>query len=82
MSKTADRLVLYQSPLSPPSMFCGMVCDSVNLNYKSHEIDIINGGNRKPWYLKINPNGAVPSIKDVDGFTTNEGVAIARYVSK
>ena len=82
MSKVTDKLVLYQSPLSPPSMFCLMVCDYVKLNYKSQEVDIINGGNRKPSYLQINPNGAVPCIKDVDGFITNEGATIAKYVSK
>eukprot|EP00345_Euplotes_harpa_P010342 CAMPEP_0168346330 /NCGR_PEP_ID=MMETSP0213-20121227/18186_1 /TAXON_ID=151035 /ORGANISM="Euplotes harpa, Strain FSP1.4" /LENGTH=179 /DNA_ID=CAMNT_0008354919 /DNA_START=55 /DNA_END=591 /DNA_ORIENTATION=- len=56
-----------------------MVFDFIQINYKNREINVAFGEQKKPWYLKINPNGAIPAIKEVDGFTTNEGIAIARY---
>ena len=35
---------------------------------------------KRPWYRKINRNGAVPAIRDEDGFCQNEGVVIVKYL--
>ena len=68
--------------LSPPSMFCVMTFDYLGLDYKNYEVDGFRNEHKKEWYLKVNPNGAVPALKDVNGFTTNEGIAIVRYAGK
>ena len=82
MSGEYNKLVVYQNPLSPPSMYVVMVCNYIGLDYKNYEMNAFTNEHKKPWYLKINPNGAIPACKDVNGFKTNEGVAVTRYVSK
>ena len=37
------------------------------------------GKNREPWYLKMNPNGLVPTVED-EGFVLWESHAIVRYL--
>ncbi|KAF3801475.1 Glutathione S-transferase-like protein tpcF [Colletotrichum gloeosporioides] len=40
----------------------------LDLEYKLVTIDIVAQANKKPWFLKINPNGRIPAMSDVDGF--------------
>ena len=80
MSGEYNKLVVYQNPMSPPSMYVVMVCNYLKIDYKNYEINAMRNEHKKPWYLNINPNGAVPALKDVNGFTTNEGVAMTRYI--
>ena len=81
MSGEYDKIVLYQHPISPPSMYCVMVFNYLGIDYINYEINVFKGEVKQPWYLKVNPNGAIPSIRDVNGFCTNEGIAITRYIS-
>ncbi|EQB45224.1 hypothetical protein CGLO_15924 [Colletotrichum gloeosporioides Cg-14] len=39
----------------------------LDLEYKLVTIDIVTQANKKPWFLKINPNGRIPAMSDVDG---------------
>lgn len=52
------------------------------LDIPFHRIDVGGpfGGNREPEYLRLNPNGLVPTIAD-DGFVLWEANAIVRYLA-
>jgi glutathione S-transferase len=55
-------------------------CGELSVPY--HRIDVGGpfGGNREPEYLRLNPNGLVPTISD-DGFVPWESNAIVRYLA-
>ena len=51
-----------------------------DINWKSHHIDIVNKlENLEPEYLKINPNGVVPTLKH-DGKVIIESNIIIEYI--
>ena len=51
-----------------------------DINWKSHHIDIVNKlENLEPEYLKINPNGVVPTLKH-DGNVILESNIIIEYI--
>ncbi len=52
------------------------------LDIPFHRVDVGGGfgGNRDPEYLRLNPNGLVPTIAD-DGFVLWEANAIVRYLA-
>ena len=37
-----------------------------SLPYRTVKIDITTNAQKEPWYLKINPNGRIPALKDGD----------------
>jgi glutathione S-transferase len=55
-------------------------CEELNVPY--HRVDVGGrfGGNREPEYLRLNPNGLVPTISD-GGFVLWESNAIVRYLA-
>ena len=53
----------------------------LGLDYENITIDFANEGTRAPEYLKVNPNGHVPTIDD-DGFILWESMAINLYLAK
>ena len=57
------------------------LCDELNVPYERTDIGGPFGGNDKPEYLSLNPNGRVPTIDD-DGFILWESNAIVRYLAE
>jgi glutathione S-transferase len=55
-------------------------CGEVGLRYERVDLGGPFGGNREPEYLRLNPNGLVPTISD-DGFVLWESNAIVRYLA-
>jgi glutathione S-transferase len=55
-------------------------CEELNVPY--HRVDVGGrfGGNMEPEYLRLNPNGLVPTISD-GGFVLWESNAIVRYLA-
>src|SRR5438067_11092241 len=53
----------------------------LGLEYENIPIDFANDGTRTPEYLRINPNGHVPTIDD-DGVILWESMAINLYLAK
>jgi glutathione S-transferase len=55
-------------------------CEELDVLY--HRVDVGGpfGGNREPEYLRLNPNGLVPTISD-GGFVLWESNAIVRYLA-
>lgn len=37
------------------------------LPYKAHKVDLAKGDQKKPEFLKVNPQGAIPALVDSDG---------------
>lgn len=56
------------------------LCSEIGLAYEREDIGGPFGRNREPAYLKLNPNGLVPTIDD-DGFVLWESNAILRYLA-
>lgn len=54
--------------------------DELGLDFKRHTVGGGFGGVREPSYLKMNPNGLVPVVKDGD-ITMFESNAIVRYLA-
>jgi glutathione S-transferase len=54
--------------------------DELGLEYQRIDIGGAFGGNDQPAYLRLNPNGRVPTIED-DGFVLWESNSIVRYLA-
>ena len=55
-------------------------CGELDLRYQRVDIGGPFGGNREPEYLRLNPNGLVPTISD-GGFVLWESNVIVRYLA-
>ncbi|MFO1108065.1 MAG: glutathione S-transferase family protein [Bradyrhizobium sp.] len=55
-------------------------CSELGLGYERYDIGREFGGNNTPEYLKMNPNGLVPTIRD-DGLIVWESNTIQRYLA-
>lgn len=70
-------LELYHSPISTCSQKVRLVLAEKNLPWTSRMITFADGDHLKPDYLKINPNGVVPTLVDggdpiIDSSVINE----------
>jgi hypothetical protein len=45
-----------------------------------HLSSVVQGENRAPAFLAINPLGKVPALQDMDGFCLQESAAMLRYL--
>lgn len=54
--------------------------DEIGLEFNRHTVGGSFGGNREPAYLKMNPNGLVPVLRDGD-VTMFESNAIVRFLA-
>ena len=55
-------------------------CEELDVPYNRVDVGGPFGGNREPEYLRLNPNGLVPTISDGD-FVLWESNAIVRYLA-
>src|SRR5688500_19834296 len=55
-------------------------CGELGVPYERIDVGGLFGGNREPGYLRLNPNGLVPTISD-GGFVLWESNAIVRYLA-
>ena len=61
-----DRIQLYSMP-TPNGQKLGIALEEMELPYEPHRVDIVAGDQHHPEYLRINPNGKIPSILDPHG---------------
>jgi glutathione S-transferase len=71
---------LYSSPGSPNALRTRAVIAELGLPVEIVNVDIAKGENRAPDYLKLNPNGKVPTFVDGD-FAIWESRAINAYLA-
>jgi len=74
-------LTLYYEPLSSPSRAVIAFLELNNIPHEKKHISVLKGETKSPEFLKINPNGLVPTIDD-DGFIVWEHEAILRYLAE
>jgi glutathione S-transferase len=72
-------LVLHHNAASTCSQKVRLVLAEKGLEYQSHDVDLINGGQHDPDYVKLNPNHVVPTIVD-DGGVFIESTVINEYL--
>lgn len=55
--------------------------EELGLSCTRHDVGLMHGGNDKPEYLAMNPNGTVPTVRDDGGEPLFESAAIIRYLA-
>lgn len=58
--------------------------EEMSLEYTTHRIDLGAREQKEDWYLKLNPNGRIPTIidRDYDNYVVFESGAILVYLSE
>ncbi len=72
---------LYTYPMSGNGRKVHMCLEEVGAQYEISRIDLLKGEQKNPDYLKVNPNGKVPTLKD-DDFILWESNAILLYLAE
>ena len=74
---------LYTAP-TPNGWKASIMLEEVGLPYEVRPINLLSGEQREPWYLRLNPNGRIPTIVDRDegDFAVFESGAILVYLAE
>jgi GST-like protein len=74
---------LYTAP-TPNGWKASVTLEELGLPYETHVIDLSAGQQREEGYLRLNPNGRIPTIVDRDdgGFAVFESGAIMIYLAE
>jgi len=69
---------------TPNGWKASITLEELGLPYKVRRIDFNKKEQKEPWYLKINPNGRIPTIVDHDngGFAVFESGALMIYLAE
>ncbi|XP_054711352.1 uncharacterized protein LOC129220942 [Uloborus diversus] len=70
---------VYQIPPSPPCRTVLMTANHLGIKVNQISVDLFNGDQMKPEFLRMNPLHTVPTIDD-DGFYLSESRAIQAYL--
>ncbi|KAJ0180754.1 hypothetical protein K1T71_004158 [Dendrolimus kikuchii] len=73
------KIVLYNLEASPPSNAVRTLCDMLAIDLEIKDLDFINLEHKSEEFMKINPMGTVPAIRDED-FDLSESNAIMIYL--
>lgn len=74
-------MVLYNAPQSTCSQRVRFVLNAKGLPFEERKLDLLAGDQLKPDYLKLNPNGVVPTL-DHDGAVVIDSSVIMEYLDE
>jgi glutathione S-transferase len=74
-------MILYNAPQSTCSQRVRFVLNAKQLPFEEHKLDLLAGDQLKPEYLKLNPNGVVPTL-DHDGAVVIDSSVIMEYLDE
>ena len=74
---------LYTAP-TPNGWKASIVLEELELPYEVHIVNLLGGDQKQPDYVKLNPNGRIPTIVDRDAgnFAVFESGAIMQYLAE
>lgn len=74
---------LYTAP-TPNGWKVSIALEELEMPYEVHAINLLAGEQKSPEYLKLNPNGRIPTIvdRDAEGFVVFESGAILMYLAE
>lgn len=72
---------LYNAPQSTCSQRVRFVLNAKNLPFDEVKLNLLDGDQLKPDYLKLNPNGVVPTL-DHDGAIVTDSTVITEYLDE
>jgi glutathione S-transferase len=69
---------------TPNGLKASITLEELGLEYSVHHIQMDKKEQKEPWYLKLNPNGRIPTIvdHDSDDFAVFESGAIMIYLAE
>nr|CAI5836168.1 unnamed protein product [Callosobruchus analis] len=74
-----NTIDIYYFPMSPPARAALMTMKVLRLNHNIKMVNIPEGEQMKPEFLKINPLHQIPVIND-GGFILSDSIAIMKYL--
>jgi glutathione S-transferase len=75
------EFILYNAPQSTCSQRVRFVLAAKGLPFEEHRLDLFAGDQLKPDYMKLNPNGVVPTLVH-DGAAIVDSSVIAEYLDE
>ncbi|MDN5939697.1 MAG: glutathione S-transferase N-terminal domain-containing protein [Salinisphaera sp.] len=74
---------LYTSA-TPNGWKASIALEELGLDYELHHIKLTEGDQKQDWYVKLNPNGRIPTIVDRDegDYAVFESGAILQYLAE
>lgn len=76
-----SQIVLHNAPQSTCSQRVRFTLHAKGWAFEEHKLDLFSGDQLKPEYLKINPNGVVPTIIH-DGVVVTDSAVIMEYLDE
>jgi len=75
-------LTLYSHKAAPNGWKVAIILEALSVEYKTKFIDFASGEQKRPEFLKINPNGRIPALvdHDNDNFVLWESNAMINYI--
>lgn len=60
-------MIEFYTAQTPNGLKVALMLEETGLKFQTHTLNLKEGDQKKPEFLKVNPNGKIPSIVDKDG---------------